>query len=186
MTLAEAEELYKFCCGNEGYYMWHEAGAKAVEEYTALKISKEQKGKWDRDIIEQYLSAMKTSPEHSANWFDHVLGALARGNCEVVGYAKKLLDAMEEMDDLDELSKIDIIRSMGEDSQFHVSGCQFFCLKTPYMYRMEQVMERFVDFEVKDEKADPRFERSPSKLKLYRDAVDLYKKAFAKWSRHSE
>jgi hypothetical protein len=51
---------------------------------------------------------------------------------------------------------------------------------------MEQVMEKFVDFEVKDEKADPRFERSPSKLKLYRDAVDLYNKAFAKWSRHSE
>ena len=87
------------------------------------------------------------------------------------------------MDTLDDLNKIHIIRTMGEDSQFDVSGCQFFCLKTPYADRMNGIMQKLMDFDCPDEKADPRFERSPSKRKLYDEAVALYKNAYKKWSK---
>lgn len=181
MTLREAEEIYKSCFGNEGRYVWHEIGPEAYREYCDLKISRETKAKWDRDLLELYLNAIRNSPDYAASWVNHVLEALVRGNCETDEYARRLLDELERAPKLNDLNRINVIRYMGEDSRFHVSGCQFYCLRTPYADRMDAIMQRMMDFECPDEKADPRFERSPSKKKLYQEAVDLYRKAYARW-----
>ena len=182
MTIKEAEENYKYCFGNEGYYMWHELGAKACEEFNALNISREQKGEWDRDIIEQYIDALEVSPEGSSSWFNHVIDALSRGYCKVDSYAYKLLTLMDNMTSLNKENKIFIIKRMGEDTQFHMSGCRFFCMETLYENQMDVVMQKLMDFECTDDPIDPRYPKGPSEIKLYREAIEEYCRAYAKWS----
>ncbi|MBR0133125.1 MAG: hypothetical protein IJM14_08625 [Lachnospiraceae bacterium] len=182
MTVEEAKDIYMSCFGNEGRYMWHEIGSAAYKEYCDLNITREIKSQWDTEIIESYMEALQKDSSRASSYFIHVLQALIRGNCEVKEYAEKLLDLMENMTELDELNKISIIRYMGEDSQFDISGCQFYCVSTPFKDRMDKIMRRLMDFECPDEKADPRFEKSPGKLKLYYEAVEKYEKAYEKWS----
>lgn len=186
MTLEEAKDNYMFCNGNEGYIMWHELGQKACKEFSDLNISREIKAEWDREIIEKYLEAFTSSPSNPSGWLDNVLEALERGYCETQEYAKRLLDELEKLEDIDELEKIHIIRRMGEDTQFRMSGCRFYCRKTPYMERMNAIVHKLMDFECPDEKADPRFEKSPSKLKLYNEAVERYEKSYSEWSTKKE
>ena len=181
MTLEQAEKEYKFCFGNEGYYMWHEIGEKAYREYCDLYIPRETKAKWDTEMTEKDLDALYESPSGASSWFDRIIDALARGYMDVNKYADKLLCWMEYAHDLSDENRIRIIKRMGEESQFHKSGCQVY-FNTPYAKRMHGIMKKWMDFVCEDEPLDPRFPKSPSKLKLYREAVEAYKKAYEKYS----
>ena len=90
MTLDQAEKEYKFCFGNEGYYMWHEIGEKAYREYCDLYIPRETKAKWDTEMNEKDLDALYESPSGASSWFDRIIDALARGYMDVNKYADKL------------------------------------------------------------------------------------------------
>ena len=61
MTLKEAEENYKFVDGNEGYYMWHEIGEKAYNEYKAMQIPREVKAGWDEELVEKAFERLAAS-----------------------------------------------------------------------------------------------------------------------------
>jgi len=182
MTLQEAEDIYKSCFGDEGRIMWKEIGREAYDEYRALNISREMKAKWDTEIIEQYFHAFQGSPNHSASGVRQILNALVRGYVKVDLYADRLLNALEQMTGLEDYEKITIIRYMGEDSQFDVSGAQFYCLNTPWADRMHGIMLKFMDFTCPDLPVDPRYPRSPSGMKLYREAVALYFQAYERWN----
>ena len=119
MTLEQSEKEYKFCFGNEGYYMWHEIGEKAYREYRDLYIPRETKAKWDTEMTEKDLDALYESPSGASSWFDRIIDALARGYMDVNKYADKLLCWMEYAHDLSDENRIRIIKRMGEDSQFH-------------------------------------------------------------------
>ena len=182
MTLQEAEEIYKSCSGREDYYMWREIGDEAYKEYRDLNISQEQKGVWDREIADQYIKALIESPEYTSNAFHRVLDALMRENFQVNEYAEKLLDVMENMTSLDDENRIYVIRYMGEDTRYRKSGCQFYCLHTIFANRMDRIMQKLMEFNCPSEPLDPRYEKSPNKRDMYREAVETYCRAYSKWS----
>ncbi len=181
MTIEEAKELYMFCNGNEGYYMWHEAGEKETREYSALKISKEVKAEWDKEIIEKNLGLIDKEINNSSGCVSRILEALLRENVNPDEYADRFLSTLEKLMASDDMDKIHIISTMGEDRLNHISGCQYFCLHTVYGDKMNMIMQRFMDFEVPDELSLPQFPKSVNKQVLYKDAVEDYCRSYAKY-----
>ncbi len=182
MTLKEAEEQYKFCNGEEGYIMWHECGDKAVREYHDLKIPKEIKAQWDRDLIEENLDALERSPQEYHGFLGRVLDSMARGNCDPAEYADRTLDVLESMVDIDYEGRIRILEFMGRNSQFHADGCKLFCdLGEDYAERMDRIVRKIMDFPCPDEPI--RYLRGRNMLELYSKAVSGYEESYARWRR---
>lgn len=177
MTLEEAEEQYKASDGDEGYLMWHEFGSKKTEEYHNVIIPNDLKAKWDREIIEQNFRFLEAPGNSSSNGLASILSAMGRGFCNPEMYAERLLDLIEKMRGLDALEKVNVIRNMGATtSQFRTGGIDVYRrMGASYLRRMDAVMQRFMDFTCPDEPAS-HHPKSPSKLKLYRDAVDEYRR----------
>lgn len=175
MTIKEAEEMYKYCGGDEGYIMWHEFGTKKTREYSNVIIPNDLKAQWDRDIIESNLATLESLDNTSSNGIASVLSAMDRGFCNPLDYADRLLGALEKMMKLNPLEKVHVIRNMGQrETQFHSSGIEVFRkLGDTYLRRMDAIMRRFMDFECPDEPA-ANSPKAPSKLKLYREAVSAY------------
>ena len=183
MTLQEAEEMYKYCLGNEGYYMWHECGAEAVEEYSKLNITRDIKAAWDRDIIEKYLPSLEDDSEYASSAFNNVMEALKRQNCTDERYAGKVLTLLEEnASKYDVSGRIFIILNMGEKTLFSMSGCEYFCLHTIYGDRLDVVMEKMMNFDCPDAPALPKASRSRNLQDLYKQAVTEYCRSYAKFS----
>ena len=181
MTIEQARDLYMFCDGNEGYYMWHEAG-KEAKEFHDLNIPREVKGEWDREIIEKNLQFLEKADDYAGSALHRIINAFNRENLNVTAYADRLLTIMENMTLKDPMVKIDIIRTMGEDSLNYTCGCRFFCLHTFFADRMDEMMQRLMEFEVPDEICEPRYPKSPNKQDLYKTAVSEYCRSFSKWS----
>ena len=179
MTLEQAEKEYKFCNGNEDYYMYKEIGPEAYKEYTALNITDDIKAKWDSDIIEQYLGVLEEGSNKSYLWLSYVMDALNRGYCETEAYALRVLDVLEKMVDYDDEDKVYIIDVMGHAGLRDNSGCRFFCTKTPYGKWMNELVHRIMDFKCSEERKHPK---GPRLCDLYDEFVAEYEKEYARYS----
>ena len=90
MTMQEAEENYKFVDGDEGYYMWHEIGDKAYDEYRAMQIPREIKAGWDEEMAEAAFDRLTASGPSQCETGDvwiivQAIGRAYTGNGELYG-----------------------------------------------------------------------------------------------------
>ena len=116
MTLKEAEENYKFVNGNEGYYMWHEIGEKAYNEYKAMQIPREVKAGWDEEMVEKAFDRLTASGPTQCESGDVriIIDAISRSYTKNNNlYAARLLNVILKKTEINDLDRIYLIEDFG-------------------------------------------------------------------------
>ena len=170
MRIEEAKQMYFAYCGNE-YWMQREEPAK-FEAFRSLRIPDATISRWNAELAEDNIRRLWDQPDRAWRRHDTLLRCLLRRPDGYERLGAMLLDQMEHVPEIDEHQRILIIENMaGQNCDLDNGGVYFFCRYTGLGKRMEEVMEKFMDFpcELKRE----RLER----------ARELYRKSLQKWSR---
>lgn len=179
MTLAEAEEFFKeFNC--HGYHMFCDEPTK-YEKFVALDIPNATKEIWRQEKIYSNLEDLWKNPENVWIAFHRTLEVIMSCSLHPDENAGALLNEMEKMTVLDKKQKILIIETMaGRHISFIDGGCRFICEKTSLAIRMNEIMNRFMDFDCdeSDCKDSHGWRDTPGRLA---DAKSNYRKAYAKF-----
>ncbi len=185
MTMQEAEENYKFVDGDEGYYMWHEIGDKAYDEYRAMQIPREIKAGWDEEMAEAAFDRLTASGPSQCETGDvwiivQAIGRAYTGNGEL--YAARLLNLLLKKTELSEYDRIMLIDVFGHQGYHNDCGCKIFFEKTQYGPQMDRMVRKLMDFTPSDVKCAP-YPKSPLLSELYQKHVEDYEQSYAKWGK---
>lgn len=186
MTMQEAEENYKFVDGDEGYYMWHEIGEKAYNEYKAMQIPREVKAGWDEEMVEKAFDRLTASGPKSCESGDVriIIDAISRSYTENSDlYAARLLNVILKKTEINDLDRIYLINDFGHQGYHNDSGVKVFFEKTSYGPQMDKLVRKLMDFTPQDATFAPFYERGVSMLDLYRKFTAQYEKSYAKWGK---
>ena len=186
MTLKEAEENYKFVDGNEGYYMWHEIGEKAYNEYKAMQIPREVKAGWDEEMVEKAFERLAASAPTECESGDVriIINAISRSYTENNNlYAARLLNVILNKPEVNDYDRIYLIDAFGHQGYHNDCGCKVFFEKTAYGPQMDKMVRKLMDFTPLDGTVEPFFENGATLLDLYRKFTAQYEKSYAKWGK---
>ena len=170
MWIEEAKQLFFYYCGSE-YWMQREEPSKH-EAFRSLHIPDATISQWNAELAEDRIRRLWDQPDRAWRNHDTALRALLR---RPVGYERlgeMLLDRMEHVPEISEHERVLIIENMaGQNRDLDNGGVYFFCRYTGLGKRMEEVMEKFMDFPCERE------------LDRLGRAKELYRKSLRKWSR---
>ena len=178
MRLEEAKEFFLKYAG-EGFHMSREEPAK-YEEFKSLHIGEDTLNQWNDEMLREKFATLWTKPDRVWIKFERILGILRRKSCDSELWGERLLEEMKRMVSLDKRNKILIIESMaGTDIELRGGVC-FFCTKTDLGMKMNDVMDKMMDFMCSeaDNMDEIGWKDVPGR---YNRAVSLYREAYQKW-----
>ena len=150
MKLEETKEFYMKYGGRE-FHMSREEPDK-YREYRAFPVSQEMKREWNEELIANAIRNIRVYPDRAWSFHFSVLEYLRRPGCNTEVWAARLLDEMEKMLQLDKKNKVLIIENMaGLSANMQEGGVWFYCTCTGLGRRMNEIMERIMDFSCEDE-----------------------------------
>ena len=180
MNLEEAKEFYLKYGGRE-FHMSREEPDK-YREYRAFPVSQEMKREWNEELIANAIRNIRTYPDRASSFHFSVLEYLRRPGCNTEVWAGRLLDEMEKMPQLDKKNRILIIENMaGRSANMQEGGVWFYCACTSLGSRMNEIMERIMDFSCEDE--PPRGLGWENMQKRLDKTCARYRKLYAEFSR---
>ena len=179
MQLSEAKEMYFLYIGN--YYWMQREEPERFNEFHSLRIPETVRRQWDEEMIRDRLRNLWDEPDQVWRKHESMIMILRRRPPNMEELGSKLLDEMEHMPaKLDALSKIYVIENMaGQNTFLNDGGVCFFCSYTKLEKRMNEIMERLMDFPI-----DPETDKDGKLQDRLNRAKARYRESWQKWSHH--
>lgn len=146
MTIVEAEKYFKQYNGH-GFHMCREE-PKKYDEYKLLNISSEIEESWRQDIVGEIFEGFFDCPERVWSKHGSMVSLLLATKTRLNENGTRLLSLMDQMNELDKRQKILVIENMaGRTKPQKDGGCYLICSRTTLGKKMNDIMERLMDFE---------------------------------------
>lgn len=164
MTKEEAKEFYQSYLGYS-FHMGREEPAK-YESFRRLGIGEDVLREWDEELLEEQFGELLNEPGRVWTHHENIIRIMNRGRCDTERYLERLLDGMQQMEDLgpDELTLV-IENMAGRTESGRDGGAYLFRAHPELQKRMREVMQHIIAVRSAFPDMDGRAERAIRRYK---------------------
>ncbi len=166
MTGEEAKEFYQSYLGFS-FHMGREEPEK-YDIFIKLGIGEDVLREWDEELLEQQFGKLLNEPGRVWAHHENIVRIMSRGRCDTEKYLERLLDGMQQMEDLgpDELTLV-LENMAGRTESGRDGGAYLFRGHPELQKRMREVMQLIIAARSAYPGMDARAERA---IRRYRTA----------------